>query len=283
MPQGQKPPEVLDGPYLVVPYGPADDGSRPLSVPGAVYYRCPGILIDHQPYDPSSPLDPGEPLSLSVLVKNLGALSCLVTARFYCTSPATAWLPAPVGSSTFYLRAGTDPAAESPPVPDFVPADHFARLGLATPEHFCFFVEVTTPLDLAPGSHNAATDRHCGQQNVQIVKAVAGRRLVVPFEVADRGHQRYAVSLGPARHLEGTLPLPEEALRIIDLVSGEEAVTALQTTLEAGERRAFQAVVDVPDTAAAGDTAHLVIEQTALGPEEGVPVGAIGVTVLVDG
>ncbi|WP_406423543.1 hypothetical protein OHA59_49870 [Streptomyces sp. NBC_01589] len=278
----------LDRPFLVVPYTPSDDGARKWTDPNVVYYECPSILIDHNPYDPSNPLDPETPVKLSVQVKNRGALSCLVTARFYCNSPATAWTPRVVGSSTFLIGARTGPV-ESPAAPEFTPSDYFAQFGLPTPEHFCFFVEVTTSLDPAPGTYAAAQDRHYGQQNVQTHQVQAAQHLVIPFDIAglhgEQHETRYDISLRQIetrKNSEPVLFIPEESLRLVDLALGKEATGSMLVTLKPGEIRGFQAVIDVPDNASPGSVAKVLIEQSVQNSEDKRdPVGAIGATVVV--
>ncbi|MEU5726869.1 hypothetical protein ABZ783_34340 [Micromonospora sp. NPDC047738] len=269
-----------DTPFLVVPYTPSDNGARTWTDPNVVYYECPSILIDHDPYDPANPLDPDTLVKLSVKVRNLGALSCLVTARFYCNSPATAWTPRVVGSTTFLIGAQTGPT-ESPTAIDFTPSEYFGRFGLPTPDHFCFFVEVTTSLDPAPGTYNAVKDRHYGQQNVLAHTVQAAQRLVIPFDVSDLGDQRYEIRLRQLETSEPVLFFPEGSLRLFDPSVGQAVTGSMEVTLEAGEIRGVQAVIDVPDDASPGSAAKVLIEQSVQGSEKGEPVGAIGVTVVV--
>ncbi|MGP4009869.1 hypothetical protein [Streptomyces sp. 4N124] len=249
-----------------------------------VFYECPSILLDDSPYDPSSPLDPDATVKLSVKVKNRGDLDCLVTARFYCSSPATTWMPKVVGSITFTVKAGATIKPEK--AVEFTPATHFAKFGLPTPDHFCFFVEATTSLDPASGTYQAKYDRHYGQQNVSSHQVAPGQQLVIPFDTSglpgNDGH--YLISLRQIewQHGEGEpFSIPSDSLRITDPTTGDGHVGSIPLTLQWGEIKAFQAVIDVPDNAQPGSVARLLIEQS--NPELEKPVGAVGVNVVVIG
>ncbi len=262
-------------PFLVVPYGPTDVGVRPLP-PTVTSWICPSIHLNGAAHD-GSPLPPGVPIQLSVLVDNRGALAATVIARWYWADPCTAFTPATVTlvapGQSFWVPANT--AIESPAQP-FTP-------GGSQPAHLCLLVEVTAVLDPANGSFDPIGDRHYAQQNLQVLHAAPGQQLVVPFVVVGTARARaYEIRLRQDRteHGREALMLASDSLWLIDVDHGGGTHDRLLVELQSGQRRTFHAVVTIPHDAPPGSHVDLVIEQHA-GIDRGALTGAIGATIRV--
>jgi hypothetical protein len=159
-------------PYIVLPYYPTDDGSRPLP-PTVSYWRCAGILVNGSPYA-GHPLTSGTTIALSVTVRNIGALATSGVARIYWAHPATAFNANTVnliGQAPFFVVKGQTLVSQ---VINWVP-DH------SVPAHVCLLAEVTCVADPALFTFNAHVDRHYGQQNLNLISAQPATRSAFSF------------------------------------------------------------------------------------------------------
>lgn len=268
-------------PYIFVPYmrpgEPPDDGSRPLRA-GVTFYTCSSIHVNGISYD-GAPLAPG-PVELSLLVANSGARSAWVTARFYLSNPATGFNPNNLLGSTepFYVAANTtaQQAQRSPRKLYDVPSGQ---------PHLCLFAEAWCGLDPSTKPGNSIDDRHWGQQNLEIIIARPGQRLMIPFTAvgqAKSGLYEIGIRQMDVREGDNSFNLPHEAVRLTDPKQGAESFEPLRIELFSWERRPFEVVVDIPPDAVSGTSAELVIEQSVVEDDHLAPTGAIGITINVD-
>jgi hypothetical protein len=187
------------GPFLFIPYYPGDVGSRPLPAT-TPFWECPGIKLDGLTRSAHPPLVRGQVVNLTATVANLGSAGALARVTFLWGDPATGFTAQtlhPIGTLTEYRAAGQ--TADTQPLP-WVPPQN-------VPAHSCLVVEVSTPLDPAPGTYSP-TDRHYAQQNLAFVVPGTGGAARVRFRAANPWPKPRAFGLR-------VRPMPDPQVRLI--------------------------------------------------------------------
>jgi hypothetical protein len=166
-------------PFLCIPYwnSPRFPGDEPDTgvvrpLPGDVIsWECPGIT--------TSPYEPGEPLDVTVDVRNAGHGNAAVVATV-----VVYWADPTVGfSHPTFLGAATVPVrprggfATTPTIRGLIPA--------TAPNHVCLLAMVTHSLDLAKPVPDPINDRHWAQRNLVAAAAKQGGPLILPFFAAN--------------------------------------------------------------------------------------------------
>lgn len=178
--EGQEPP-VDPRPYLSIPYwssplpgaGPWDDGSdRPL--PGAVVsYLCDSIH--------AGPYQPGQPLTVSVDVRNAGdgTADAVALVTVYWAIPTASF-----GSPKFLCAASVSvPPTRTTPGSTRT-ATMTGTIPSGAPDHVCLLVRVSHPLDPAGPTPDPVGDRHWAQRNLVAVTN-ADAEADVAFQVSN--------------------------------------------------------------------------------------------------
>ena len=261
---------------------PVDSGARPLQSSKYYWWTCPGILINGGVYT-GMKLDPDAPLQLNVRVRNTGALLAETTVRVHLYTPATGIILQAIASTGFPVPPNT--AKLSPPM-HVTLLQVFAGKLPATPDHVCVIAVASSglshPLKLLTDPH-IDLDPHYAQLNLQTLAAAPGQLLSVPFHAAGGmrgGAFTVAVRQLPEadQHVERLTP---EELTVTDALGQAPGPGPLRVELRAHQSQALQMVLRVPDNAAAGQQANLVIEQTPDDGREDSATGGIGVHITV--
>jgi hypothetical protein len=245
-------------PYLCLPYwtaplapgGSWDNGTlRPL--PSAVVsYLCPAIH--------PGPYRPGQPLSVTVDVRNSGGgnSAAMATVVVYWADP-TAGFASPrffAATAVSVMPGRTAPLTATT-------ATMTATIPASAPEHICLLVAVSHAADRAGTAADPVGDRHWAQRNLVAVPAAPGAPALVPFTVAnpfpDDG--AFFLQLRPtpfdqarlvAQEL-GTSPADASVtIRLLDLdgalVAEEGREVGFAMDLGGREKRQFQVLLDLP-------------------------------------
>ena len=286
-PDGEGQPDVR--PFLTIPYwsnpvagGSAWDTGTDRPLPGSVIsYLCDSIH--------AGPYTPGQPLDVSVDVRNSGGGSA--------TSIATVvvyWADPTVGFATPTFFAATTVAV---PPTRTAPAVTTTRTMTATipasaPAHICLLVAVSHPQDRAGVACDPVGDRHWAQRNLVAVVAAVGAPALLPIVIANPFARAgdFSVVAGPAdeRHLiELARAVGKEAtfidatLRLLDengaQVGESGGIARAGLALEGLEQRRFSILVDVPGGIPPGRMAPFAI--TLIDPVGERPVGSLGVVI----
>jgi hypothetical protein len=275
---GKNPP----GTYLVIPYFSGDMGSRPL--PSAdPFWMCTSILINGSPYA-GQQLIVGETIQLSLDAINYGTLTAPAVCMFFWANPTTAFTNATVqfiGQTSLSLARNALTLAG--PVSWTVPA--------GIPQHVCLLAEITSPADAAPNDYDAATDRHYGQQNVQVMTAAPGGQIRVGFHMANGRAAacqfrlevtHVAANHRALRHLVAGHAVARRAEHIELRRSGSKAAgsqAGLNTELAIGEVLDVELNARVPSDAVPGSV--IVLQLAQYEQHRHQPVGGLGVVVNV--
>jgi hypothetical protein len=271
------------GTWLVIPYYAGDMGARPLpsSIP---FWTCSSIKINGSPYA-GQPLTADQPFNLTLDAINYGTATTAALCVFYWASPTTAFTGSNVhllGQAVFAggLARGALATSQSTSV----------TLPDGTPQHICLLAEVTSSPDVAPQDYSAATDRHWGQQNIQVVDAASGGQIRVVFTMANgsarAGRYRLEATYLTKRFdsLSHLFPLDTvlheaEDINFRTLKSRDRNAEVLNAELAAGEILDVELTAVVPSKARPGSAVVLQIAQYE--EHRHRPVGGIGVVVRV--
>ena len=245
-------------PYLCVPYwttpltpgGSWDNGEqRPL--PSAVVsYLCPAIR--------PGPYRPGEPLSVTVDVRNSGGgnSAAMATVVVYWADPTIGF-----ASPHFFAATAVSvmPGRTAPLTS--TTATMTATIPASAPEHICLLVAVSHAADRAGKAADPVGDRHWAQRNLVAVPAAPGAPALIPLTVANPFAEggAFFVHLRPteyerarlvAREL-GTIPADASVIiRLLDvdggLVTEEGREVHLSMDLRGHQKRRFQVLLDLP-------------------------------------
>jgi hypothetical protein len=272
-------------PVLVIPYYPNDGGHRPLAS-SSPFWKCDAIKLNGIPYA-GELLEVGAQIEISVDVVNRGAQipPPLTTSLFYWANPTTNF----TSSTCTFIGASAPAPLSTSQITPLAPVTWSVPAG--TPKHICLLAEVTTVLDPAQQTYNAAADRHWGQQNVYVMTVSAGGEIRVGFDMANGG------TTASRFHLEVThILVNQRALRNIvpkDTVLGEaEEITLTRTLskevggphslhahLAANEVLSVELRALVPRDATPGST--IVLQVAQFEHQKNQAVGGLGIVVHV--
>ena len=268
------------GTYLVIPYYSGDEGVRPLpsSFP---FWMCSSININGSPYA-GQQLPVGETVELTMDAINYGSLTVPALCLFFWANPTTSFTNTSVqliGQAP--LTLATDVLGTTTPVPWTVPT--------GTPAHICLLAEINATADPASGTYNAASDRHYGQQNVQLASATPGGHIKIGFRMANgkatAARFRLEVTHVLINHPVFRPVIAENALLVhaeeihLSRTLAEPIGPTLHADLVAGELLELELNARVPLDATPGST---IVLQLAQYEEDGKePVGGLGVIVHV--
>jgi hypothetical protein len=267
-------------PFLFIPYYPGDAGARPLP-PGVSTCDCPGIKFDGLPAFAHGPFIVGQAIGVSAAVANLGGVGGLVRISFFWGDPSTAFTAQTlqlIGTLTEYRAAGQ--TADTQPWPWIPPAN--------IPGHACVVVEVSAPLDPAPGTFSPA-DRHYAQQNLNFVVPGGDGNAHVRFQVANPWAGARAVVLRARpmpdallEKLKGQLrkdPVPVDPETVQLAVAGKDPRPgSLRFGLAGQQSRLCEATLPLPNPLRDDQFVACVVEQ--LDPANAdLIVGALAVVV----
>lgn len=255
--QREGPPDTR--PYLCLPYwtaplapgGSWDTGKQRPLPSTVVSYLCPAIH--------PGPYRPGQPLSVSVDVRNSGGGNNAATATVvvYWADP-TVGFAAPrffAATAVSVMPGRTAPLTATT-------ATMTATIPESAPEHICLLVAVSHAADRAGKSTDPVGDRHWAQRNLVAAPAAPGAPALVPLTVANpfAESDSFFLQLRPtefdqarlvAREL-GTSPADASVMiRLLDLegalVADEGREVGLAIDLEGHEKRQFQVLLDLAD------------------------------------
>lgn len=263
--RGETPPLT---PFLLTPYTATDDGTRPLpsSIPSWI---CPSIHLNGVPYTGVS-LTAGVQVNLSVVVKNRGALSAVVTVRLYYADPTTVFTPLStnlIGQKVYLVGAGA--TTQSPVMPWTPPG--------TIPSHICLLAEATCSPDPSIGTFDVVNDRHYGQQNVNILVVQNSQKTSFEFfagnpgrEAAEFSVRAHPVEAEALRQLEKLynaeaieLNPKALALRVVEPGQRQRVRQEISLKLKPQERRLCQLMMDVPPDLGSHQFFAVELEQLA--------------------
>ncbi|MQA35908.1 hypothetical protein [Modestobacter roseus] len=235
-------------PYLCLPYwttpltpgGRWDDGAqRPLDTTAVTSWLCDAVH--------AGPYTPGQPLEVSVDVRNSGGgnSAAMATVVVYWADPTVGF-----GKPTF-LAATVVPVPPSRTTPAVTRTPTMrGTIPAGAPDHVCLLVAVSHPQDRAGTVCDPVGDRHWAQRNLTAAPVAPGAPALLPLAVAN--------------------PLAEEAafLLVVRRVDGERARrVAAETGTVPGEGALLVRLLDSDgaQVGRGGRSAHLDL---GLGPRE---------------
>jgi hypothetical protein len=250
-------------PFLFVPYFLGDDGSRPIpaNVPA---WMCPSILVNGQAYA-WAPIKVGQPVDLSIIVGNRGAMGTAVTVRVFWTDPSSTFTPANlqlIFQTAFFLPGFSRQAS---PTFSWIPPN-------SMPEHACLLVEVTSGFDTASGSFSPGNDRHYAQQNLSILGVQPGERRTFHFfaNSSSAGTNTYRLNVRPMKREALTLlaglfraeikPLERRRIILQVVYDGADDANRDAESFSYG-RHIYRVIIEVPNKVESGDLLGVEIEQ----------------------
>lgn len=279
-------------PYLCVPYwsspvpggGSWDTGEvRPL--PGAVVsWLCDSVH--------AGPYRPGEPLDVSVDVRNSGGgnSASIATVVVYWSDPTVGFAkPRFFAASVVAVPPSrTTPASTSTPTMTAV-------IPASAPAHICLLVAVSHAQDRAGTTCDPVGDRHWAQRNLQAAPVAPGAPALLPFLVANPFDRETALELrvGPAEweHAEliaANLGMePNDMQPLLRLLDADGAQIAEEgrwvwAPMDMGplEERRLQVLVEVDGEVSPGQSVALEAVMVDRREEEGRAVGSLGLVLL---
>lgn len=296
MPNGNHPPDYDafppdTRPYLCVPYWTTpvsgtstwDTGQvRPLPA-AVVSYASDSIA--------TSPYTPGEPLDVTVTVRNSGGgnSAAMVTVVVYWADPTVGFAK----PNFFAATAVPVPPSRTAPGATQTPT-MTATIPASAPTHVCLLVAVSHPQDRAGTVCDPINDRHWAQHNLQAVNAAPGAPALIPFMAANpfNVEKTLILQIGPVDerrlrqvadvfHAQATDIHPR--IRLLDVdgaVVAEDGVrTRMALRLGPLAQRPLQMLMELGSDIPVGRCA--AVEAGLFdGDDEGRLVGSLGVVLL---
>jgi len=228
---------------------------------------------------------------MSLVIKNGGALAALTTARLYYADPTTTFTATVLAhrmifQQTLYIGAG---AQQETPAAVWTPDN-------TTPFHVCLLAEVgSIPLDPSTGTYDAVSDRHYGQQNINVLMVQPGQKKSFSFRVANGGREteQFTVlvrSVGEEalHHLEKLYNSEAVSLRptalsvqVVEPGLRRQSRQELKLQLKPGETRLCQLMLDVPRDLNAHQFIAIEVEQLPSILSEQARISTLGIIAFV--
>ena len=272
-------------PYLCLPYwaaplapGGSWDTGKERPLPSAVVsYLCSAIH--------PGPYRPGQPLSVSVDVRNSGGgnSAAAATVVVYWADPTVGFAAPRFFAAT---AVSVTPGRTAPLTA--TTATMTATIPESAPEHICLLVAVSHAADRAGKAADPVGDRHWAQRNLVAVPAAPGAPALVPLTVANpfAGSGSFFLRLRPtdfdqsrlvAEEL-GTSPADASVtIRLLDLdgapVAEQGPEVGLAMDLEGHVQRQFQVLLELGDELHEG---HSVGIDAVLFSSQEQPCGSLG-------